>query len=304
MARKPRKSPPPFRKVTEAERLQMKELYAQGISSYEVGRRLGRSFKAVLNHLRDMDVEIRDDSHCQKKYTLNETYFENIDTPEKAYVLGFIYADGNVKGNRLKIALWDKDRELLERFSAAMGFNGPLGREEKTRPNRSDMCVLNVFGRTFCNHLKDKGVMENKVHRIQLPTFLPDDLLRHFVLGYFDGDGSIFEETASKDGLRYVVTFAGHEGFIRSLQSYFEKAIGVKGSFVVGEGKGRCLSFNSTRALRVANFLYANPPPFLLRRKWDRFKTIVEKLQSRRKHKSPETLPHIDAGLQILSNVT
>lgn len=37
-----------------------------------------------------------------KKYYFNENYFESINTYEKAYVLGFIYADGYNREENLK----------------------------------------------------------------------------------------------------------------------------------------------------------------------------------------------------------
>ena len=55
----------------------------------------------------------------RKKYYLKEDIFDNIDTEEKAYWLGFLYADGNVANNasRIRLSLAENDLEILEKFS-------------------------------------------------------------------------------------------------------------------------------------------------------------------------------------------
>ena len=63
-----------------------------------------------------------------KIYTINEDYFDIIDTEEKAYLLGFLYADGNhfTKKNRITIGLQEKDKHILEKFNELIGSNRPL----------------------------------------------------------------------------------------------------------------------------------------------------------------------------------
>jgi len=55
-------------------------------------------------------------SQAQRKYSLNENYFDEIDTSNKAYILGFLYADGynNRINNTVVLSLFKQDREILE----------------------------------------------------------------------------------------------------------------------------------------------------------------------------------------------
>ena len=46
--------------------------------------------------LKENNIHIRDVSECHRKYELNEQYFDNIDTPNKAYIIGLLIADGNI----------------------------------------------------------------------------------------------------------------------------------------------------------------------------------------------------------------
>ena len=69
------------------------------------------------------------------KYTYNKNYFEVINTKEKAYILGFLYADGCIssyyKNERLKamameIQLKYDDIELLEKIKNELEANVPI----------------------------------------------------------------------------------------------------------------------------------------------------------------------------------
>ena len=123
-----------------------------------------------------------------KRYTFNEDYFEKIDTEEKAYWLGFFYADGcvriRVKSSESKLKLAIKDLSHLEKFKKCLNGDNKIMIYEK-------MAYLSLNTRKFANHLINQGCMSRKTFTIKFPYFLNDELFRHFIRGYFDGDGSI-----------------------------------------------------------------------------------------------------------------
>lgn len=147
----------------------------------------------------------------KRTYTLNEDYFKEIDTEDKAYMLGFIYADGNIqKGKaRLRITLKYDDIEILERFKLNLNYSGEIKvRELKSnqRDTRGYMIAeLSVMGKTFIKHLNNKGVYPNKTFTIEYPD-IPQHLDKHFIRGFFDGDGAIFERKDRPNG--YVIELA------------------------------------------------------------------------------------------------
>jgi len=51
-----------------------------------------------------------------KQYSFNECYFENINTEDKAYFLGFIIADGNIHSNNNSIKMFQKETDILYEF--------------------------------------------------------------------------------------------------------------------------------------------------------------------------------------------
>ena len=110
----------------------------------------------------------------------------------------FFYADGCVrvrkKSSESKLKLSIKDIEHLEKFKKNIdGNNKILNVNEKT-------VSLSLNTRVFTNHLINKGCTERKTFTVKFPYFLNAELFRHFIRGYFDGDGSISESVIKYKG--------------------------------------------------------------------------------------------------------
>jgi len=136
-----------------------------------------------------------------KKYEVNEKYFEKIDNEEKAYWLGFLYADGNVRLHNgrsgiLKLKLKQSDRQHIERFNKCLDSNYIIddGLEILKVKGREYKCyysVLCIYNTKLVKDLFNLGCVENKTFKLNFPDFLDKNLIRHFIRGYFDGDGCI-----------------------------------------------------------------------------------------------------------------
>jgi hypothetical protein len=128
-------------------------------------------------------------------------YFDVVDTEYKAYILGFIYADGTVgacNGNRMKrlcITVQEEDGYILEKLGEDVDgikvklFNPPAisSRGWKKR-NRVTISSDNI-----CNKLISYGCKINKSRvGMDFPKdHIPQHLMCHFIRGFFDGDGSV-----------------------------------------------------------------------------------------------------------------
>ena len=138
-----------------------------------------------------------------RTYKLDEHSFDDIDSERKAYVLGLLYADGNnSNGKSVKISLVEYDKELLEEVKTIFGTDKPLIINDRSRENRRNMCILDINSRHVSEMFEKYGVVPNKTFKLMFPEFLREDLIRHFIRGYFDGDGCIGIYTNRKYGYK------------------------------------------------------------------------------------------------------
>lgn len=164
--------------------------------------------------LKKKQIERRTYSEANRKHGRNSEYFDNINTPNKAYVLGLIYADGNnyIWGSKhcLTISLQESDKALLERVKEELEYTGDLRFVplKDKNPNHNNQYVLAITDEHMCLQLKEIGVVQRKSLILKFPKFLRPDLIRHFVRGYFDGDGCLsYNQATNKEMAGIVGTF-------------------------------------------------------------------------------------------------
>ena len=189
-----------------------------------------------------------------RTYNLNEHYFDVIDTEEKAYILGFIYADGNnlFRTNRISIHLSKTDEEILKKMSHI--FYGAEVLKYNSRTNKDgqvfDYVWLNLYSKHMSRHLATLGVVEAKSHKIVFPAWLDKTLYRHFIRGLIDGDGWIYipklEDNRNSPNVGLICTRQVND----FLKDYFEKELGLK-SYLV---KAHKQDFDVMCEIRVKNY--------------------------------------------------
>ncbi len=188
------------------------ELESKIINSYckdqinieKIHKKYSISRDAISKLLKKQNIEVRKDSN--KKYSWDETFFEAIDTPEKAYWFGFIAADGGINKNGLQIGLAKKDKEHLLKFCKRIGYSGPL-----VHCKSNDSFKLCITRTKIYNDLIRLGMEENKTFKINENIFncVPEYLIPAAMHGYFDGDG-----TFGKSGKHLQFAILGNERFL------------------------------------------------------------------------------------------
>jgi len=124
------------------------------------------------------------------KYTVDENYFDCIDTEDKAYWLGFLYADGCVTKDCkcLVINLCTDDIVHLVAFNKCVSSTYPIKQIDNGR-----YVSLRITNKRLVSALVLCGCIPCKSLILTFPNnnILPTKLQRHFIRGYFDGDGCI-----------------------------------------------------------------------------------------------------------------
>jgi len=139
-------------------------------------------------------------------YRFNEDCFEKIDTEEKAYWLGFLWADGYISTGAIFLEISNKDTEHLEKFRNFLGNN-----YQNFDITKGDCIRLRANSKKIVSDLINLG-FGLKDNRINLPK-INTEFYKDFIRGYFDGDGHIRE----KNNLFEGVDISGRAGFIDNL---------------------------------------------------------------------------------------
>ena len=133
-------------------------------------------------------------------YTCNYHYFDNIDTEDKAYWLGFLTADGWINQSKKTnagvtgIELQYGDIGHLKKFNKSINGNYQITDRWRTcsiaedKEKKHHMCCIRIFSSTMYNTLKNLGFSNDKSYDFHIPN-VPENLIRHYMRGYFDGDG-------------------------------------------------------------------------------------------------------------------
>lgn len=208
------------------------EKYNNGISTVKLGKLYYTNRKKIGKII---DKYSKKNHLSVRKYSLDETYWDNIDTPNKAYHLGFMYADGcNMpsKGT-LSLILEECDREILEKLKRELHSAKPLVYEDCQHKNTETMHFENLykliyFSSHMCEAIAEKGVVPAKSNIIRFPNWLPEEYISHFVRGYFDGNGSMGIHDVSKlynHNLR--ISFVSTKWFCNSLKNILETKLNI-----------------------------------------------------------------------------
>jgi hypothetical protein len=143
------------------------------------------------------------------KYATNRDFFAQIDTPEKAYILGFIVADGSVhkNGKTVDISVKESDAGILTAIARELHCDARLHRKLSAGGYGNvprTMMRLHLCGRKLASDLNALGVYSGKTVSATYPS-IPAHLERHMIRGLWDGDGYVGKGQFSLVGTPAVV---------------------------------------------------------------------------------------------------
>jgi DNA-binding transcriptional regulator WhiA len=162
-----------------------------------------------------------------RRYCLNEDVFTNIDSEEKAYWFGFIFADGSISVSNtgqhtLQIKLKSSEDIFLKKFTEFINTDRPiLFGSSNNRFGNVEFCYISISSKKMVEDLIKNGLQFRKSNIAVSPN-IEESLIRHFIRGYIDGDGSFFPAKSGKRSKTYSlgVSILGTEQFLSVLNSY------------------------------------------------------------------------------------
>lgn len=245
-----------------------------------------------------------DSKGSNKIYSANFNYFDMINSPNKAYWLGFIWADGYVakryrnqlKNNKqrveynLKIALKDIDSEHLNKFIKDLECNYPIlfyktkGFNQENPTIEARIFITNLhLGKILYDEL---GIVPNRHSINSIIKHIPKEFHKYFILGTFDGDGSFSYYRNESYGNKFSVSFGGSIELLQFIEHHLvsnnivdeaktenktrkphQRHKGEDGTWRIVTYSGRNQFF------KILNYLYDSP--IYLQRKYEKYIKIL-----------------------------
>jgi hypothetical protein len=216
---------------------------------------------------------------------VNKNFFKKW-THEMAYVLGFFAADGYITVNKRGGQFWCiqiVDQKLLESIKKEIQADHKISIRLSKKPKEHILYRLQIGSIEMCNDLRNLGFSERKTKNLVIPN-IPKKYFSDFVLGYFDGDGNIWqgevhrERKTSHEVLKLSFTSCSLE-FIKELQNKLF-LFGIEGGCIYRpKNKQFCrLQFSTLNALKLYNFMYnkMDTSELFLKRKKDVFEKYIK----------------------------
>lgn len=255
------------------------QMYTLGnIPMHKIAKQLHFSTETISEILKNNGVKIKTNHESHKIYTLDEEYFDEIDTSNKAYILGFLYADGcRVKNrNTIKMNLQERDKHILDEINSEIKSNRPLRFIDYSYdPSRQNQYLLSIDNNHMADSLYKWGIVPCKEFVLEFPFWMKHHLVRHFIRGYLDGDGSI-----SKNPKEKRMNFTGTKMMIEGIYKYLNDELNVHGSIYSPHRKNtitRTLGIaGGNQVKKVLDHLYEDAEMYL-HRKYEIYENLYVK---------------------------
>lgn len=248
------------------------ELVKLGNTGKQICREMNIDYSNMHRWLRKLGLHL---PNHQNELKFDNAVFDTIDTEEKAYWLGFLFADGYVSSvdNTVELSLMGSDKDHLEKFKDFLKVKREVHVGiSKCNGKVFSRCRLSVTDKHFHNILVSKGCVPNKSLILAFPNnsiFTSEDLIIHFIRGYVDGDGCVYKGSSNYS----IFSIVGTKEFLEGIKNVFPNLF----TSIYYKDKRRLkntyfLELSAEKSAKFGDALYANATIFL-ERKYNKFIT-------------------------------
>jgi hypothetical protein len=249
----------------------VKELHSQGLSQNQIANRLGHSGGRISVLLKKHGIP----AHSVAKYSVDETFFDKIDSRVKAFILGWFYSDGCVdQQGKMRIQIQESDMDVLNFIKKSIKYTGDL---YKIKP-RNDRCqpqvCLCINRKRLADSLIRLGCVPAKSLVLEFPdsSIVPTEYLNSFLLGYFQGDGGIS---------KYTTHITSSDIFLFKLKDILTE-MNIDSQIYYRYTNKNCASLQISKIKNSFKFLrwIHQDAPYIMERKYEKFQNLEARLNS------------------------
>lgn len=212
---------------------------------------------------------------------LDDTFFSEIDSPSKAYLLGWIASDGTIgKNGTISIALHKRDQSIFESFNTVLGCKLPVRvkypyvdmRSYSIHSKKMSEDIIRLLNLDFSTGSFSKSAC------VKFPNLMNDNLRWAFLRGYFDGDGSI-RSVWMGDGVPHRTPECNITSNSRAMLDSIVDFVPIKPKYQDNYTK---INWSGVSAVDFLSMLYADNSYPRLTRKHEAFLNIIHFRRSRK----------------------
>lgn len=232
--------------------------------------------QAMMRKASYLNLKRCDLREIHKKYSIDYKFFE-VPNIGNSYWAGFITADGHLSRNKalhakgVKIVLQARDKEVLEQFKQDVKYNGQV----KDFANKDGYIYskIDIWGVREWHTDLDKhwNITPNKTVRLQPPNITDEKFLHSYLIGFLDGDGTIFKTLNNGFNIGWCGNYCMMKWLTEYLYSYEDKAKYKKPVTLTLNGNSKVnyrINYNRLRGKHIYELLSRQPTPYRLARKW------------------------------------
>lgn len=217
---------------------------------------------------------------------MNEDVFK-IWSPNMAWLLGYIYADGSVGQYgfygylRLRFGCKESDVELLQfikeflrapqKIGCSTAFLKKTGKFYKS-------CSLTITSYELVKDLVELHGLKARKSYLNLPfPNVPDEFLPHFVRGYFDGDGSVYWH---RQGRAIRFSLVGTDLFLAGIRDRMVSSLDLPKHSLCQATNSRLVSklgwYRGVDIQKIYRWFYKDRAAMYLKRKEEKMRRVFE----------------------------
>ena len=259
--------------------------YQAGANYKELAKPFNVHHTSVMNWLRAIPgFRARTAAEHHRIHQLRQDYFDKIDTQEKAYLLGLLFADGCNTSKFISLDLLDEELVIAFRDSICPSKTQPvfirIAQKNSYGPGGRSVFCCRPTSVYLCQSLARQGMVPKKSLILKFPgtDVVPEELQRHFIRGYFDGDGcvSFTFERRCPSYAKFSWRMVGTKDFLSVVGEVVKKATNVNYSIRKMRSIFDLYISGNRQVSLVRDWMYADST-ISLKRKKDKLDQIVLK---------------------------